>query len=168
MLKRIKKHSRTSPDVQFKEFVLTKQKTRPRTYYEWIGQTISKKSDKKQKIKVKMPHVNKKQLGKREIWFKQETRPNMNYEWIGKNHLGKKFDPKNWKNSKNQSEKITSDKTNFCSNIVFLLYFKIRVKNLHATIPFSFSIHFLFWHDQNHYSNLFSKIIKMSGDLKKQ
>ena len=35
-----KKHSRTSPDVQFKEFSLTKQKTRPRTDYEWIGKTI--------------------------------------------------------------------------------------------------------------------------------
>ena len=35
-----KKHSRTSPDVQFKEFSLTKQKTRPRTDYEWIGNTI--------------------------------------------------------------------------------------------------------------------------------
>ena len=29
-----KKHSRTSPDVQFKEFSLTKQTTRPRTNYE--------------------------------------------------------------------------------------------------------------------------------------
>ena len=42
-----KKHSRTSPDVQFKEFSLTKQKTRPRTDYEWIGKTIQKKSDRK-------------------------------------------------------------------------------------------------------------------------
>ena len=32
-----KKHSRTSPDVQFKELSLTKQKTRPRTDYEWIA-----------------------------------------------------------------------------------------------------------------------------------
>ena len=38
-----KKHSRTSPDTQFKEFSLTKQKTRPRTDYEWIGKNISKK-----------------------------------------------------------------------------------------------------------------------------
>ena len=29
-----KKHSRTSPDVQFKELSLTKQKTRPRKDYE--------------------------------------------------------------------------------------------------------------------------------------
>ena len=36
----VKKHSRTSPDVQFKEFSLTKQKTRPKTDYEWIGKTI--------------------------------------------------------------------------------------------------------------------------------
>ena len=36
----IKKHSRTSPDVQFKEFSLTKQKTRPRTDYELIEKTI--------------------------------------------------------------------------------------------------------------------------------
>ena len=32
--RRIKKHSRTSPDVQFKEISLTKQKTRPRMDYE--------------------------------------------------------------------------------------------------------------------------------------
>ena len=36
----VKKHSRTSPDVQLKEFSLIKQKTRPRTDYEWIVKTI--------------------------------------------------------------------------------------------------------------------------------
>ena len=36
----LKKNSRTSPNVQFKEYSLTKQKTRPRTDYEWIGKTI--------------------------------------------------------------------------------------------------------------------------------
>ena len=39
-------------------------KTRPRTDYEWIEKTISKKQIerrlKKQKIDVKKPHVNKK------------------------------------------------------------------------------------------------------------
>ena len=46
----------------------------------------------------------------------------------------KKSDPENWKNSKNQSEtaacdqKTTSEKANFCSNIVFSLYFKTRAK----------------------------------------
>ena len=43
----LKKNSRTSPDVQFKEFSLTKPKTRPKTDYEWIGKTIYKKSDPK-------------------------------------------------------------------------------------------------------------------------
>ena len=48
----------------------------------------------------------------------------------------KKPDPKNWKNSKNQSEiaaceqKTTTEKPNFCSNTVFSLYFKIRAKKL--------------------------------------
>ena len=43
-VKRIK-----SPDVQLKEFSMTKQKIRSRTDYEWIGKTILKKSDEKNK-----------------------------------------------------------------------------------------------------------------------
>ena len=43
MLDEVKKHSRTSPDVQFEEFSLTKQITRPKTDYERIGKTISEK-----------------------------------------------------------------------------------------------------------------------------
>ena len=41
-----KKQSRTSSDVQIKEFLLTKQKTRPRTDYRGFEETISEKSDK--------------------------------------------------------------------------------------------------------------------------
>ena len=48
----VKKHSRTSPDVQFNKFPLTKQKTRPRTDYEWIWKTISKKNQIKNKKKT--------------------------------------------------------------------------------------------------------------------
>ena len=79
----------------------------------------------------------------------------------------KKSDPKNRKNSKNQSEiaaceqKTTTDKANFCSNTVFSLYFKIRAKKFHAAKPLAFLLHFLFRRDQNHYSNLTSKIMKM-------
>ena len=36
----VKKYIRTSPDVQFKKFSLTKQKTRPKTDYEWSRKTI--------------------------------------------------------------------------------------------------------------------------------
>ena len=51
------------------------------------------------------------------------------------NRLEKKSDPKNWKNSKNQSEiaaceKTTTEKPNFCSNTVYSLTLKLEQKNL--------------------------------------
>ena len=69
----VKKHSRTSPDVQFKEFSLTKQKTRPRMDYEWIGKNHLEKNpiqkiEKTVKIKLKLPHVNKKPLARKRIF----------------------------------------------------------------------------------------------------
>ena len=88
-------------------------------------------------------------------------------------HLEKKSDPKNRKNSKNQSEiaaceqKTTTEKPNFCSNTIFALYFKIRAKKIHAAKPLAFSLHFLFWRNQNHYSNLTSKIMKMCDQILK-
>ena len=57
----------------------------------------------------------------------------MSCEWIGKT-FRKKSDPKNRKNSNNQSEiaaceqKTTIEKPNFRSNTFFSLYFKIRAK----------------------------------------
>ena len=93
------------------------------------------------------------------------------------NGLGKPFrkksDPKNWKNHlKNQSEiaaceqKTTSVKANFCSNTVFSLYFKIRAKKFHAAKPLAFSLPLLlFRRDQNHYSYLTSKIMKMCAQI---
>ena len=53
---------------------------------------------------------------------------------IWENDLEKKSNPKNRKNSKNQSEiaaceqKTRSEKANLCSNTVFSLYFKLRAK----------------------------------------
>ena len=88
------------------------------------------------------------------------------------NHL-KKSDPKNRKNSKNQSEiaaceqKTISEKANFCSNTVFSLYFKIRAKKFHAAKPLAFSLHFMFRLDQNHYK-LTSKIMKMCEQILKK
>ena len=85
----------------------------------------------------------------------------------------KKSYPKN-RNSKNQSEiaaceqKITTDEANFCSNTIFSLYFKIRAKKFHAAKPLTFSLHFLFRRDQNHYSNLTSKIMKMCEQILKK
>ena len=90
-----------------------------------------------------------------------------------KNHLEKKSDPKNRKNSENQKEiaaceKTTSEKANFCSNTVFSLYFKFRAKKFHATKPLAFSLHFLFRRDQNHYSNLTSQNMKMCEQILKK
>ena len=86
----------------------------------------------------------------------------------------KKSDPQNRKNSKNQSEiaaceqKTTSEKANFCSNTVFSLYLKFRAKKFHAAKPLAFSLHFLFRRDQNYYSNLTSKIMKMCEQILKK
>ena len=94
------------------------------------------------------------------------------------NGLGKPFrkksDPKNRKNCKNQSEiaaceqKTTSEKANFCSNTVLSLYFKFRAKKFHAAKSLAFSLHFLFRRDQNHYSNLTSKIMKICEQIFKK
>ena len=86
----------------------------------------------------------------------------------------KKSDSKNKKNSKNQSEiaaceqKTTSEKANFCSNTVFSLYFKTRAQKFHAAKPLAFSLHFLFRRDQNQYSNLTWKLMKMCAQILKK
>ena len=90
------------------------------------------------------------------------------------NHLEKNSDKKNRKNSKDSSEtaaseqKTSSEKANFCSNTVFSLYFKIKAKKLHAAKPLALSLHFLFRRDQNHYSNLTLKIMKMCEQIFKK
>ena len=82
-------------------------------------------------------------------------------EWTT-NRLGKPFKKSDSKirNSENQSEiaaceqKTTSEKANFCSNTVFLLYLKIRAKKFTSQNHSFFSLRFLFRLDQNYYSNL--------------
>ena len=92
----------------------------------------------------------------------------------GLGKLFRKSGPKKRKNSKNQSEidaceqKTATKKPNFCSNTVFSLYFKIRAEKIHAEKPLAFSLHFLFRSDQNHYSNLTSKITKMCEQILKK
>ena len=65
-------------------------------------------------------------------------------------------------------QKTTTEKPNFCSNTVFSLYFKFRAKKFHAAKPLAFSLRFLFRCDQNHYSNLTSKIMKMCEQILKK
>ena len=109
-----------------------------------------------------------------EIWFKQKTMPGMNYEGIGKTTKKKIRSKKNRKNSKNRSEiaaceqKTTREKANFCSNTVFSLYFKIGAEKIHAAKQLAFSLHFLLRRDQNQYSNLTSKIMKMCEQILKK
>ena len=56
----------------------------------------------------------------------------------------------------------------FCLNTVFSLYFKFRAKKIHAAKPLAFSLQFLYRPDQNHYSNLTSKIMKMCEQILKK
>ena len=62
-------------------------------------------------------------------------------------------------------QKTTSEKANFCASNVLLLYFKIRAEKFHAAKVLAFSLRFLFRRDQNHYSDLTSKIMKMCDFL---
>ena len=45
---------------------------------------------------------------------------------------------------------------------------KLERKKIHAAKPLGFSLHFLFRRDQNHYSNLTSKIMKMCEQILKK
>ena len=63
------------------------------------------------------------------------------------------------------NKKTTSKKANFWSNTVFSLYFKIRAKKF---TPQNHSLYFLFWRDQNHYSKVASKIMKMCEQIFKK
>ena len=65
-------------------------------------------------------------------------------------------------------KKTTSEKANFSSSNVFSLYSKISAKIIHAAKPLAFSLHLLFRRDQNHYSNLTSKIMKMCEQILKK
>ena len=97
----------------------------------------------------------------------------MKYEWIGKTIL-KKYYPKIEKTVKikvklpNVNKKTTSEKANFCSNSVFSHYFKIRAKNFRPQNHSLFSLHFLFRRDQNHFSNLTSKTMKLCEQILKK
>ena len=110
-------------------------------------------------------------MSKFRMWTKDLERT-MN-GFVSIQQIRRKSDPTNRKNSKNQSEigaceqKTTSEQANFCSNAVFSLYLKIQAKKFHAAKPLAFSLHFLFRRDQNHYSNLTLKIMKMCEQILK-
>ena len=108
-----------------------------------LGIPVLKKSDQKilkiTKVNVMWTKTNSDKL---KFGSKNKTRLKMNAELIAKT-IQKKSDPKNWKNSKNESEiaacerKTTSEKAIFYSNPVFSLYFKIRAKKVKTTCFFA-------------------------------
>ena len=87
-----------------------------------LEKNLIQKIEKTVKIRVKLPHVNKKPLPRNRIFVK----------------------------------------TRFSHSIL-----KLEQKN-HAAKPLAFSLHFLFRRDQNHYSNLTSKIMKMCEQILKK
>ena len=95
---------------------------------EWIEKTIWKKNpiqkiEKTVKIRVKLPHVNKKPLPRNRIFVQ----------------------------------------TPFSHSTL-----KLERKKVHAAKPLAFPLHFLFRRDQNHHSNLTSKIMKMCEQVLKK
>ena len=65
-------------------------------------------------------------------------------------------------------QKNTSEKAKNFSNTVFSLYFKIRAKKFHAAKTLAFPLHFPLRRDQNHYTNLTSKFMKMCEQILKK
>ena len=119
----LKKHSRTSPGVQIKEFSVTYKKLDLERTINGLEKIISIKNQIKnmikKKINVKMPNMDTKPLARKGNLV--ETKK-LGLE-LTMNGLGKPFrknDPKNRKNRKNQSEiaackqKTTIEKANFC------------------------------------------------------
>ena len=108
-----------------------------------------------------------------EIWFKHKTRPRMNYEWIGKT-IEKKTIQTIDKTVKIKVKlphvKPPARKRSFVQTPFFLLQYKITGQIFHAAKPLAFLLHILFRRDQNqnHNSNLTSKIMKMCEQILKK
>ena len=81
----------------------------------------------------------------------------------------KKFNPKNRKNSKNQSEIAACEQKPPSRERIFIQTpVSHSTLKFHAPKPFAFSLHFLYLPDQNHYSNLTSKIMKICEQIFKK
>ena len=98
------------------------------------------------------------------IYFKQETRHRMS----SLNGLGKPFrkksDPKIEKTVKIRVKLPHVNKKPLPRNRIFVQ----TIKKINAAKPLVFSLHFLFRRDQNHHSNLTSKIMKMCEQILKK
>ena len=145
--------------------------------YEWIEKTIFKKirsKNKKKKSKNQCQNAACDQKTTSEKW-KFNSNKKLGLEWAV-NGLGKpfrkKYDPENRKTVKIRVKLPHVNKKPLPRNRIFaqtpFSHFKIRAKKNHAAKPLAFSLHFLFRRDQNHYSNLTSKIMKMCEQILKK
>ena len=97
--------------------------------YENLNDSLKYRINNKKNIAGQVLAYNSKKYH----WLKRKLDLKRTMNKLGK-PFRKKSDPKNRKNSKNQSEiaaceqKTLTEKPNFCSNTVFSLYFKIRAK----------------------------------------
>ena len=88
------------------------------------------------------------------------------------NHLEK--NPIKKSKTKNQSEiaaceqETTSEKANFFQTPFSNSTLNLEQKKLNVANPLAFSLYFLFRRDQNHYSNLTSKIKKVCEQILKK
>ena len=86
----------------------------------------------------------------------------------------KKSDPTNRKNSKHQSKIATCEKKPLARKRIFVQIpfshstLNLERKNFTPQKTIAFSLHFLFRRDQNHYTNLISKIMKMCEQILKK
>ena len=116
-----------------------------------------------------MLHVNKKTTSEKWTFISNKKLGIERTEWIGKTLLKNPIQKiEETVKIELPNVKTTSKKAISCLNTVFSLYFEIRAKKIHAAKPLAFSLHFLFRRDQNHYSNLTSKIMKMCEQILKK
>ena len=122
-----------------------------------------------------MPHVNKKTTSEK---WKFNSNKKLGLEWAV-NGFGKPFrkksDPKIEKKTVKIRVKLPHvNKKPLLRNRIFVQtpfshsILKLQQKKIHAAKPLAFSLHFLFRRDQNHYSNLTSKIMKMCEQILKK
>ena len=124
-----------------------------------------------------MPHVNKK-ITSEKLKFNstKKVRPRMSCEWIGKNHSQKIRSKKLKKTVKIRVKLPKNCKKSLPRNRIFVqtpfshstLKLERKKFTIHAAKPLAFSLYFLFRRDQNHYSNLASKIMKMCEQILKK
>ena len=120
-----------------------------------------------------MPHVNKKTTSEK---WKFHSNKKLGLEWAVnglRKPFRKKSDPKNWKKVKIRVKLPHVNKKPLPRNRIF-----VQTPFSHSTLKLErkksrrkttrFSLHFLFRRDQNNYSNLTSKIMKMCEQILKK